>query len=211
MRAGVLLSAVVLVGPVGTSAKAAAPLIDQSFAVTSGGYDYNTSYAGDLPIGQSFTPSLTGLNFVDVLLQDAGSDTGPGASFQVKIHSASITGSVLGTSNVTAVPDNLNLGLGSNEGYTRFLFPSTVSLTPGQLDVLEVVQLQPITSGNFNFALTGNNNTTGYTLGDAIINGQTQANFDFAFREGVVPEPTSLLLAGVGFALLAPRRRATTV
>src|SRR5262245_6376913 len=100
---------------------------------------YNISYSGHIPIGQEFRPNLSGLNFVDLFIEDAGSDIGPGANFQVRIRSGSITGPILGTSAVTFVPDGTNTGGGST--YTRFNFSSMVPLTPGATHVIEITQL----------------------------------------------------------------------
>jgi hypothetical protein len=65
--------------------------VDQSYVPTTG-QGFNSSFAGNLPIGQTFTPTLNSLSFVDLYIGDAGSDIGPGASFEVKIHSGSIGG-----------------------------------------------------------------------------------------------------------------------
>src|SRR5437016_782088 len=57
------------------------------------------------PIGQSFTPTLTSLNFVEVRLSDTNTN-GLGASFDVNIRSGATTvGPVLGTSQVVSLPD----------------------------------------------------------------------------------------------------------
>src|SRR5438270_646527 len=80
-------------------------IVDQSYIPVTG-QGYNISSSGNLPMGQEFTPTLATLNFVDLFIGDAGSDVGPGANFQVTIHSGSIGGPVLGTSNVSFVPDN---------------------------------------------------------------------------------------------------------
>src|SRR6266478_969524 len=37
-------------------------------------YNYNTSYSGNLPLGQEFKPNLSSLSFVDLVIADAGSD-----------------------------------------------------------------------------------------------------------------------------------------
>jgi hypothetical protein len=54
------------------------------------------------------------LNFVDLYIGDAGGDIGPGASLKVVIHSGSITGTVLGTSNTVFVTDNTNIRVGAS-------------------------------------------------------------------------------------------------
>jgi hypothetical protein len=72
-----------------------------------------SSASENLRIAQEFTPTFNSLNFVDLYIGDAGGDIGPGASFKVVIHSGSITGTVLGTSNTAFVPDNTKLGVGA--------------------------------------------------------------------------------------------------
>src|SRR4029077_2694294 len=87
--------------------------------------NYNTSYSGNLPLGQEFKPSLSSLSFVDLVIADAGSDIGPGANFLVKIHAGTITGAVLGTSATVFVADNTNITGTSN--YTHFTFSSPIA------------------------------------------------------------------------------------
>src|SRR5688572_11615679 len=69
------------------------PTIDQSNTATPW-TNYNISASSNRPIGQEFVPTSTGLNYVDLRVADAGSDIGPGASFQVRIRSGSITGTI---------------------------------------------------------------------------------------------------------------------
>jgi len=178
-------------------------IIDQSYIPITG-EGFNTSASQNLPIGQGFTPTLNSLSFVDLYLGDAGSDIGPGASFQVVIHSGSITGTVLGTSNTVFVPDNTNLGVGLYADFivTRFTFAAPVSLVPNSLDVIEFMQLPPIVTGNDNFAAYGGPLPgSTYPGGQGIVNGSPETGFDFAFDEGIftssVPEPSSFFLVGV--------------
>jgi hypothetical protein len=177
--------------------------VDQ-FSVGPLSQGFNTSFSGNLQLGQEFRPTLTALDFVDLVLGDAGSDIGPGASFEVKIHAETIAGAVLGTSDVVSLPDNFNPG-GSSETYTHFTFASQVALTPGATAVIEIVQLPPIVAGNANFLMYGSSlsGPDRYTDGRAIIGGAaSQPLFDFNFREGVtvtsVPEPAGLTLLGLG-------------
>jgi hypothetical protein len=219
MMQAITIRACALVALLGSAlGSARGDVIDQSYLPTTG-QGFNVSASVNLPLGQEFTPTLSSLNFVDMFIGDAGSDVGPGASFRVLIHSSTITGTVLGTSNTVGVADNTNLGVGNYANFivTRFTFASSVFLTPGQLAVIEVQQQGTIVPGNSNFlAYGGPLNSSTYAGGRGIVNGAAQANFDFAFREGVltaVPEPTSIVLCGLGLAgvgLVGWRRRVAT-
>lgn len=210
------LSAAILVVGFGGSARAA--FVDQSYLPTTG-QGFNTSASSNLPIGQEFTPTTAALDFVDLFIADAGSDTGPGASFRINIRSGSITGAILGTSNTLSLPDNFNQGIGSYAAFTpaEFTFAAPVTLVPGQLSVIEVVQVGPFVVGNSNFLVYGGPfGGSTYAGGRAIVGGTPQTNFDLAFREGVlnpatVPEPSSLALCGIagliGWGVRARRRR----
>jgi hypothetical protein len=216
MRTALRIGAAVVLLGIATGS-APADVIDQSYVPVTG-QDFNTSDSGNLPLGQSFTPTLGSVDFVKLYIQDAGSDIGPGTSFEVMIRAGTIGGAILGTSNVVSVPDNLNLGIGlfANFTTTRFDFAAPIALTPGQVYVIDIVQLPPIVTGNFNFAAGGGPlNSSAYAGGTAIVNGAALPGFDFAFQEGVhaVPEPASILhcalgFAGLGFALVARRRAA---
>jgi hypothetical protein len=202
--------AVALIGAIVGSARG--DIIDQSYVPVTG-QEFNTSFSGNLPMGQEFTPTLNAVQFVKLYLQDAGSDIGPGTSFEVNIRSGTITGTILGTSSVVAVPDNLNLGIGNlaNFTVTRFDFTTPVALTPGQVYVIDIVQLPPIVVGNSNFEAAGGPlNSSTYPGGRAIVNGAAMPNFDFAFQEGIptaVPEPASIVLCGIGLAGLGVRAK----
>jgi hypothetical protein len=80
---------------------------------------YSTSAGSNLPMGQEFKPTLSSLSFVDLFIEDHGSDTGPGANFTARIRAGTITGTVLGYTSAF-VADNTNLGGGNT--YTRFNF-----------------------------------------------------------------------------------------
>src|SRR5262249_2948251 len=150
---------------------------------------YSTSYGPGLPIGQEFKPAFSSLDFVDLFIEDHGSDTGPGANFTVNIRANTITGTVLGSASAF-VADNTNLGGGNT--YTHFSFSSSVALTPGATYIIDVVQNGPIVTGNSVFSLDGDNpnGTDLYTAGRAIIGGAPVTNnFDFNFREGTSSTP----------------------
>jgi hypothetical protein len=206
LRVATLAWAVLAVAGAATATRA--DMIDQSNTATVTQF-FNTSPGtfSNLPIGQEFTPTLTSLNFVDLHIDDVGSDIGPGADFQVNIRSGTINGTIVGTSSTTFVPDNTNLGGGGNI-ITRLSFPTAVTLVPGNVYVIDVVQLAPFVPGNANFGIDGNFGNT-YAPGRAIIAGTPNTDFDFFFREGIaVPEPGSFALVAIGsLGLLAYARR----
>lgn len=187
----------------------AGAIIDQS-NTTPVTYFYNTGVDSFRPIGQSFTPTRDALDFVELRIDDAGSDPGgPGANFMLRIRSGSILGAIVGASQTVLVPDGTNTGGGSTS--TRFLFDTRVSLVPESFYVIEVLQLGPYVPLNASFGMDGNFGDT-YKRGQAILNGQPQTNFDFYFVQGIiVPEPSSLVMLGAGVLpviALARRRRA---
>jgi hypothetical protein len=199
-----LLMATLLLGAVAQSSFG--DTIDQSYIPITG-EGFNTSASSNLPIGQEFTPTLNSLSFVNLYIGDAGSDIGPGASFEVIIHSGSITGTVLGTSDTVFIPDNTNLGVGLYADFivTKFTFAAPVSLVPNSLDVIEFVQLPPIVTGNDNFiAYGGPLPGSTYPGGQGVVNGAPETGYDFAFSEGVlgsaVPEPSTFVLGVIGAA-----------
>jgi len=146
------------------------------------------------PLGQSFTPSFSSIDFAEFYL--AGGSGASGA-IQVNLFSGSITGTILGTSatvEYTGTP-----------GFYDFLFPSSITLSPGTKYYLQVAALGGSGVGaNITFQQ--------YIGGDAIYNGTAHTDRDFWFREGVitnVPEPSStalfLVAAGLFFGQIRKR------
>jgi len=142
------------------------------------------------PIGQSFTPSLTGIGFVRFHLFDLVRNNGTGAVVYVNLRSDSITGTIISSTAPVALPDNFGA---VNSGFADFFFPGEVPLQPGAK-----YYLQTIVQAGDKWGLFGD--SFGYPGGDLYSNG-TAFSSDFWFREGVVvPEPSAIavLLAGVG-------------
>ncbi len=150
------------------------------------------AFLSQTPMGQSFTPGLDSIGFVQFFLADGTT----ASTVAVNIRSGSITGSLLGTTTPTTLTPSTN-------AYFDFLFSSPISLTPGTKYYLE-----PVVVGGGNAEAFGT--FVQYTGGDAIISGTTFTDRDFLFREGIiVPEPASvsLLLGGGGLLCWHLRRR----
>jgi hypothetical protein len=183
-----------------------APLLGAGFVRAQGTLVYDQESTGiveasaalsQTPLGQSFTPTLDSIGFVDLqLLTGSFSST-----VAVNLRGGSITGTILGTSTSVTVPS----GSTGNATY-EFLFSSPVSLTPGTQYYLEPVV---VSGGNSRANIT----FFQYPGGDAIFDGVTHTDRDFWFREGIlVPEPSlpTLFAAGACVMLWLRRKQGTT-
>jgi len=149
------------------------------------------------PFGQSFTPNLDSIGFLELQLNDG---TTP-STVAINIRSGSITGSLLGTSTSTTLPSN-------SGGTFDFLFSTPISLTPGTQYYFEPV----VVSGGFSVSEI---TFIQYAGGDLIQSGVARTDRDLWFREGVVctvPEPSSagLLVMAGGILLWRIRKRFMT-
>jgi hypothetical protein len=153
-------------------------MVDQE-QIASG---FNANLGIFAPIGQTFTPTLSGLDAVELRMSDSAGF--PGNVF-VRVRAGSTVGSILGTSLTTSLPDG-------GAGILHFDFVSTVPLTPGSLYVIENV----LESGSSNVHWNGQF-ANPYLGGTSIFEGESLDSSDMWFREGLhtaVPEPSSILL-----------------
>jgi hypothetical protein len=152
------------------------------------------------PLGQEFTPTLSSLSVVELMIMDSLPTDGIGSTVTVNIRGGAIAGPVLGTSTLV-LPNAYG---GGTFALTHFDFLAPVPLVPGNLFVMELVA----TGTGFTVAVNPANT---YAGGRFISLGNVVQGSDLVFREGpvlaAVPEPTTLLLVGVGTALTAGARR----
>jgi hypothetical protein len=171
---------------------------DQSSAtnpVASSGYPIQA----DQPIGQSFTPTLSSVGFVQLLFGYGFPSNQLGATVLVNLWSGSISnGVLLSSTEPVFIPDGaLNL-------VTNFTFLTPVTVTPGT-----TYFLQPyLQSGDTRVAVMASTGFN-YPNGTLYWNGAPDPNnSDLWFREGiVVPEPSSSLLILLGSSVFLYARR----
>ena len=187
--------AVLFALPAAISAPAYAAIIDQSNVGDAPG---GAGIGPNSPIGQSFTPTLPGIDFATFLISDVGSGQ-PGGSMAVEVR-AGVNGALLGTSQVVNIADDQLI----EPAEVQFNFASTVVLVPTQL--YSLILIQP--TGAFGASHIAGNP---YAGGSLILSGGAIASHDLYFFEGIVPEPGGVTLAGIGLlgAARMLRRRKT--
>jgi hypothetical protein len=175
-------------------AGAAYATVDQQNTVATGYLGPSTSP------GQSFTPTLTGIDFATFSLATEG----PSSSLQVNLYNGDGFGGALLASTPTQNITNTN----AFQPVT-FDFSSTVALTPGNVYTLQI----DVVSGADIFELEGSGNPYpgGFEYDSA---GVQQTDYDLVFSEGVnvaaTPEPSAiafLLTGGVGAGIAFRRKR----
>ncbi len=181
--------------------------VDQQSQTLNTPFGNNT---GGALFGQSFTPTLSGLDAVEFDFTLAGFNTTIVARVVIRDGVSGLNG--LG-GNIIATSNSLSITTSQNLLPTHhFDFSSTVALTPGNIYVAQLELL----SGDPSVLIIPFNNSNPYGGGQALMWQNTAtglANVDFDFREGLhasaVPEPTTLgIWGGLALAgLLVARRR----
>lgn len=165
------------------------------------------------PIGQSFVPAFSNIDFIRFRFSASGVPTHllPSGTVSVNLWSGGISNGVLLA--VTA-PVFISLTF-PTVVYTNFFFDAPVALTPAATYYLQpLIQSE---TGNLNIGFFSQFSLTNhYANGMAFFNGIAQPDVDLWFREGVVvvPEPASgrllflasVLVAGLHFCKRGFRR-----
>jgi hypothetical protein len=149
-------------------------------------------------MGQSFTPTLSSIGFVQLNFNDVHSGNSLGATVYVNLWSGSVSnGILLSSTDPVFMPD------GVFRYVTNMFFSTAVTLTPGT-----TYYLQPfVQPGSDAWGLI-DSTAFNYPGGTMYVNGAPDPNNqDLWFREGVidVPEPSSatMILLGSGLFLYA--------
>ena len=163
-------------------------------------YEFSPPYAYGSPIqnlvnpwGQSFTPTLSSIDFIRLTLDDGNPNDGRGATAYVTLRSGAIDGPVIGTTPSITMANGFS-------GVVMFTFPSSVPLVPGTM-----YYFNPVVQDYSNwYILAGGYN---YQYGYGYNGGQITGG-DVWFREGiiVVPEPSATPLVLLGAATLCYAR-----
>jgi len=158
---------------------------------------------------QTFIPTLTGLDAVEFKIAGNGITHGSNDAFRVNIRDGSPSGTILGTSNVTTLPDPFNTMA------VDFSFPSIVPLIPGHTYAMELVPVA-LATGVFTVRVaTGNPYPNGTYFAEGTAISGTDAFFREGFQAAAVPEPSSFAFCALGAACfgyyLRKRRPVTSV
>jgi PEP-CTERM motif len=153
----------------------------------------------DQPMGQSFTPSLSSVGFVQLEFWDINHGNNLGATVYVNLLSDSITGPVIDSTAPVTMPD------GAFNLIETFFFSTPAAVTPGTTYYFQPEVVQPGSNDPWDVVGAAVFN---YSGGSFYFNGTTDFSTDLWFREGmVVPEPSASWLALLGGGILSYVRR----
>jgi hypothetical protein len=164
-------------------------IYDQSSATNPAAGGDGAPIQEDQSMGQSFTPTLSSIGFVQLDFIDINPGNSLGATVYVNLWSGSISnGTLLSSTDPVFIPD------GASHLVTNFLFSTAITLTPGTTYYLQPYVVQPGSDDPWDVVASLGFN---YSGGTAYFKGAPDVNsHDLWFREGVieVPEPSSLVL-----------------
>ena len=172
-------------------------VFDQQSSTAEPGLAVGVRFQDNQPFAQSFMPTLSSIGFVRLFMYPGG-PASPDATVYVNLLSDSISGPALGSTDPITIHNYFS-------GYTNFYFATPVTLRPGTTYYLQPVAAagNPVTSIGGGFT---------YLNGNVFISGVEQIGENLWFREGVIiPEPGSLVLAGLAAALYFSSRTARLV
>ncbi len=169
-------------------------IYDQQSATETTGGGSAVTIQSNQPIGQSFTPSFPFVGFIRLDLFDGSPSNNLGATLYVNLRSGSITGTVLGSSGSVSLPDGL--GRFGTPAYIDFYFFNPISVSPGT-----PYYFQPVVQSGDTWGLVSYHYN--YPGGTAYSQGNPFLSDDLWFREGVVPEPSSIALLSLGIGVFA--------
>ncbi|MGH7953996.1 MAG: PEP-CTERM sorting domain-containing protein, partial [Limisphaerales bacterium] len=159
----------------------------------------------DSPLTQSFVPSLSAIGFVQFQFWDISGNGNNGATVYVNLWTGSPntnSATLLDSTTPVYMPNGfVNDGLGF-AGVTNFYFSTPVTLTAGQTYYLQPVVL----SGDDPWDI-GVLTYDAYSNGQLFSNGLPGSTIDLWFREGIVPEPSTLALVGLSSLLVFAFKR----
>ena len=161
----------------------------------AGGVPIQTSQ----PLGQSFTPSLSAINFIRLYLGDLAPGNGLGATLLINLRTNSVIGPILGSTDPVFLADGI-------AAVTNLFFATPVALLPGTIYYFQPAVLSGDGLG------TAAYNAYNYPGGMEFRQGLPIPSNDLWFREGLyVPEPSAAALAVLGVAWFSWRRRLTNL
>jgi PEP-CTERM motif len=150
------------------------------------------------PTGQSFTPSLSSVGFVQLEFLNPLPGNSLGATVYVNLLADSITGPVIESTAPVTMPAGIVI--------ETFLFSTPASVTPGTTYYFQPEVVQPGSDDPWYVDVSEFFN---YSGGSFYYNGTADLSSDLWFREGMVvpePSPSWLVLLGSGVLFYARRK-----